>query len=87
MLKPFATKIEKKDLDHLDSLAKETQLPKSRLVTQALHILFEFHRVSGKKSLMSKLKKARQELANGDVYSMDQISARLRVIERKIGIA
>ena len=87
MLKPFATKIDKKDLDNLDHLAKETQMPKSRLVTQALHILFEFHRVSGKKSLLEKLKKARRELSRGQGYTLDQVSSRLRAIERKLGIA
>ena len=62
-------------------------MPKSRLVTQALHILFEFHRASGKKSLLEKLKKARRELSKGEGYTLDQVSLRLRAIEKKLGIS
>ena len=87
MLKPFATKIEQKDLVYLDHLARETQMPKARLVTQALHLLFKIHQVSKKESLMGKLAKARRELAKGEVYSLDQVSGRLRAIEKKLGIA
>ena len=87
MLKPFATKINQNDLARLNHLSKETQLPKARLVTQALHLLFEIHRSSKGETLAHKVKKARMELARGEVYTMDEVSSRLQAIEKKLGLA
>ncbi len=87
MLKPFATKIDQKDLAQLDHLAKKTQMPKARLVTHALQLLFKVYHAPKRESLAEKVRKDKEEFSKGEVYTMDEVSARLRAIEKKLGIA
>jgi predicted transcriptional regulator len=43
MLKPFATKLDEDVLSELDALARKTQIPKARLIRQAIMLLVAHH--------------------------------------------
>lgn len=43
----FSTNVDKKLLEILDKLSKETKIPKSKLVDTALEMLFEKYQIGG----------------------------------------